>query len=115
MVTQPNRVEALLVGLSLVPGDDPFLAGAIIIRIHGPVRLFHSSTVPQFIEYPALYSNMCIYCTRYLYDISRRDPSFSYVHIFAANVCNTISVCCQLNFQVVSDHTRPCTSVSVSI
>lgn len=115
MVTQPNRVEALLVGLSLVPGDDPFLVGAIIIRIHGPVRLFHSSTVPQFIEYPALYSNMCIYCTRYLYDISRRDPSFSYVHIFAANVCNTISVCCQLNFQVVSDHTRPCMSVSVSI
>lgn len=66
------------------------------------------STVPQLLEYRALYSNMCIYCTRYLYDISRRDPSFSYVHIFAANVCNTISVCCQLNFQVVSDHTRPC-------
>lgn len=36
-----------------------------------------------------------------------------YVHIFAANVCNTISVCCQLNFQVVSDHTRPCECVSV--
>lgn len=36
-----------------------------------------------------------------------------YVHIFAANVCNTISVCCQLNFQVVSDHTRPCKCVRV--
>lgn len=38
-----------------------------------------------------------------------------YVHIFAANVCNTISVCCQLNFQVVSDHTRPCKCVSVRV